>query len=77
MLRLRADVNGRPIGWVLIHNTGRRGPLGMSIYDAGTYDPATGDGVAGLEGIYHYRSWGWQELALSVLANAVEVIRGR
>jgi len=67
MLRITADVNGHVIGYLFVHNTGRIEADGAHLYNAAFYDPATQDGVAGMEGIPHPRPEGWAMLVLRVL----------
>lgn len=67
MLRLTADVNGHVIGYLYIHNTGHIDADGSHIYNAAFYDPATRDGVCGLEGVPHPRPEGWAMLVFRVL----------
>jgi hypothetical protein len=69
MLRLTADVNGAPIGYVFIHNAVQlpsdEGTL--CLYNAATWDPKKQDGLFGVENIAHIREHGWVELAAKVL----------
>ncbi len=65
MLRIRADVNGRVIGWVFIQNTGRT--ENPDTYDIASYDPGTQEMLLGLEGVRHHRELGWMPLVERVL----------
>jgi len=69
VLRIIAEVNGQVIGYVYIHNTGEsaREP-GVWVYDAGLFDPYRPDkSILGIEGIYHRRDEGWEQLVRIVL----------
>jgi hypothetical protein len=69
MLRITADVNGKPIGYIFAHNVGTlKGEI--CSYDAAIWNPAADDGVLGLEGITHFRPDGWISLVRKVI-NAV------
>ena len=69
MLRLTADVNGKPVGYIWAHNTvqlpSSEGTL--CVYHAATWDPETEDGLIGIEGIVHIREDGWAGLMRKVL----------
>ena len=68
MLRLTADVNGRPIAHIYVHNTGRVSG-GKYLYDAAI---STGDeSMIGVEDVAHRREDGWAKLTLLVLAKAL------
>lgn len=70
MLRLTADVNGHTIGYLFIHNTGRKNKAGEHLYNAALWQPEIQDGVFGFEEIPHPRPEGWAMLALRVLRKA-------
>jgi hypothetical protein len=72
MLRITADVNGTPIGYLFVHNTGHRSG-DVHLYNAAFWNPETGDGLLGIEGIPHPRPEGWGALVLRVLRR-VEVV---
>jgi hypothetical protein len=65
VLRITADVNGRPIGRLFIHNTGRHTGDTWA-YDVATWDDATQDGTFGVQ-VEHLRSDPWTKLVYSVL----------
>ena len=72
MLRITADVNGRAIGFIYIHNIGQhecKTPnCGLWKYDAAYWNPAKPlDSIFGIEGVYHRRESGWMPLANQVL----------
>lgn len=68
MLRVTADVNGRPIGQLFVHNTGW-GTVECPLYDAATWDANTGDGVFGIEAVPHEYNKHWLVLVFEVLTN--------
>ncbi len=78
MLRLTADVNGRPIGFVYIHNTGEfkhaeDGPGHVYEYDAAYWNPDRPlDSVFGIERVSHLRELGWMPLARGILIRLIE-----
>ena len=70
MLTLTADVNGRVIAKVFIHNTGREScgghyydAAGISFYPSGVEQ----DMAFGVENVWHKREWGWAPLVEKVL----------
>ncbi len=65
MLRFTADVNGRPIGYVFIHNTGKVTKENEYLYNAATW--SDGDGIFGIENVPHVRSDPWPILLFRVL----------
>lgn len=65
MLRVTADVNGRPIGRLFIQNTTRRAGQHW-IYDAATWDDAMQDGTFGIQ-VEHLRKDPWTKLVSTVL----------
>jgi len=72
MLRITADINGRGIANLYIHNTGRR--MGVKwVYDAASWDGV--DGVFGVEGVGHVREQPWTVLVAKVLAKVNGVKR--
>lgn len=66
MLRIKADVNGRVIGNLFIHNKSKRKGPDVWLYDAATYDPITDDGILGIEDVPHIRTRPWYELVEAV-----------
>lgn len=66
MLRLTADVNGRVIGYLFVHNTGIVSN-GAHLYNAAFWNPDTRDGVFGIEGVPHPRPEGWAALVKRIL----------
>ncbi len=74
MLRLTADVNGKVISTVIIHNRG------VWKRDVHRYDAALWDhenplrSVLGMENIPHYRPAGWKRLA-SIVLDAADRVR--
>jgi hypothetical protein len=68
VLRITADVNGKPIGYLFVHNTGVE-VNGDHLYNAAFWNPLTNDGVFGIEGIPHPRPEGWGALVFRVLRN--------
>ena len=77
MLTLTADVNGRVIAKVFIHNTGRRDNVGAYYYDAAVIDyyesGVMRDMTLGVEKVWHKRGNGWVRLACAIM----EKIEGR
>ncbi len=67
MLRVTADVNGRIIGWIYIHNTGSRDGA-QWLYDAATWDGT--DGIFGIEGVSHVKSEPWYKLVTRVVVQS-------
>lgn len=71
MLRITADVNGRLIGYLFVHNTSVK--KGRSfVYDAATWSPAHEEGIFGIEAVMHRRSDPW----LTLVAKVAEVAKG-
>lgn len=66
MLRITADVNGKVIGHLFIHNTSRKHGE-AHVYDAAFWQDGHDDGVFGIEGIRHPRPEGWAALVARVL----------
>lgn len=66
MLRITADVNGVPIGYLFVQNTGTKID-DDHIYSAAFWNPRKKDGVLGIEGIRHPRPEGWGALVFRVL----------
>lgn len=76
MLRITADVNGRPIGYLFIHNTGAKTASGDDLYNAAFFNPETQDAIVGIEGIPHPRPEGWAALVMRVLRANNPIIEG-
>lgn len=72
MLRITADVNGKPIGYLFVQNTNVKSN-GSYLYDAAFWNPQTNDGVIGIENILHPQPEGWIALMFRIL-RAVGVI---
>ena len=70
MLKITADVNGRVIGRVCIHNTGWGNELYVAEYDAATIGEDGEVDIMGIEGVMHRRGDGWKKLAAIVLRRA-------
>jgi hypothetical protein len=76
MLRITADVNGRPVGYLYAHN---KGPLDQKdpsvwVYDAAFYNPIEPlDSIFGIEGLLHHRTSGWMTLASLIMG--VDAVR--
>jgi len=68
MLRITADVNGRLIGYLYIHNTGRHNKDNVWQYDAATWNPSAQDGTFGVESVEHHRDEPWAALVGRVAA---------
>ncbi len=76
MLRITADVNGRPIERIYIHNTGKK-PVHLQnsnfyTYDAAMYNEETGAMVLGIEHIVHSQTHDWKTLLNKVLRRVKE-----
>jgi hypothetical protein len=66
VLRITADVNGRVISYLFIHNTGRQHKGNVWEYDAATWFPDAQDGTFGVEAIRHQRDEPWTSLVTKV-----------